>query len=165
MDEETGNDDLEIYLQDHYAGAVGALELLEHLEKAHAEDSLGAFFGELRAEVKQDHEQLRHLMTALDLEPSSVRNAGAWMAEKFGRAKIGFTAGEDNRLRLLQSLETLFLGITGKKVLWRALREARASSSILQRTDFDLLETRADDQLQRVETQRLAAARAALIGR
>ena len=161
MSEGQGRKDLESYLKDHYAGAVAALELLEHLIKEHSGDALSSFFTELRAEIKADHEQLHNLMGALDFEESSLRNAGAWMAEKFSRAKIGFSAGEDDALRLLQSLETLLLGISGKKLLWRALRVAKESSSVLQRTDFDRLEARAIEQAERIEAQRLAAAQAA----
>ncbi len=160
MPDEKGSQDLEIYLKDHYAAAVGAVELLEHLEKVHGDDPLGVFFTKLRTDVQADHEQLHNLMAALDFEESSVRNAGAWMAEKFGRAKLGFSAGEEGRLRLLQSLESLSLGITGKQLLWRALRAVDASSAVLEQTDFDHLEKRAQEQLERVEGKRLEAARA-----
>ena len=161
MPDEHRHQDLEIYLQDHYAGAVSALELLEHLIKAHEDDSLGDFFYQLRAEIKDDHQQLQNVMETLGFEESSLRNTGAWLAEKFSRAKVGFTAGEGAKLRLLQSLETLLLGITGKKLLWRALSATRDSSPILQRTDLARLEARAVEQAEKVEAQRLAAAEVA----
>ena len=161
MGDEQSKKDLEIYLRDHYAGAVSALELLEHLIKAHEDDSLGDFFCQLRVEIKADHQQLHNLMEALGFEESSLRNTGAWLAEKFSRAKVGFTAGEDAKLRLLQSLEMLLLGITGKKLLWRALSATQDSSSILRRTDLARLEARAVEQAKKVEAQRLAAAEVA----
>ncbi len=119
-----------------------------------------AFSGSCTA-IQADHEQLHNLMTTLRFEASSVRNAGAWVAEKAGRVKLGFSSGEDAHLRLLQSLESLFLGITGKQILWRALRATRDASPILEQTDFDHLERRALEQLNRVETQLIEAARAA----
>lgn len=161
MSDEECHEDLATYLKDHYAGAVGALELLEHLSKAHADDPLGAFFTSLHAAVEADHKQLHNLMEVLEIEESGMRNAGAWMAEKFGRAKLGFSAGEDSKLRLLQSLESLYIGITGKRLLWRALRAARGSSRVLGQTDFDQLEQRAIEQADRVEAERLKAAQAA----
>ena len=161
MPDEQRSKDLKIYLQDHYAGAVSALELLDHLIKTHEDDSLGGFFRQLRGEIKADHQQLQNLMEALGFEESSLRNTGAWLAEKFSRAKVGFTAGEDAKLRLLQSLEMLLLGITGKKLLWRALRATRDSSPLLQRTDLARLEARAVEQAEKVEEQRLAAAEVA----
>lgn len=161
MSEDQNGEDLGIYLKDHFAGGVGALELLEHLISEHADDPLGPFLGELRAEIQADHEQLHEIMDALGCEKSSVRNAGAWMAEKFSRAKIGFTADNGSKLRLLQSLETLLLGINGKKLLWRALAATKDSSPILQQTDLVRLEARAGDQADRVEAQRLETARTA----
>ena len=150
--------DLEVYLRDHYAGGVGALELIDHLCAAHAEDSLGSFFRDLQAEVKSDHDTLRNLIEALGGDVGSVRNAGAWMAEKFGQAKLGFSAGADGRLRLLQSLEGLYVGITGKRLLWRSLATVKMSSPCLEKTDFDLLEQRAVVQSEKIENQRLELA-------
>ena len=125
MTDAVNKDQLEVYLKDHYAGAVGALELIEHSIKTHEGTPLAAFFEKLHGDVKADHEQLHNLMTTLGFEDSGVRNAGAWMAEKLGRAKLGFSGGESSELRLLQTLESLFLGITGKQLLWRALQAMR----------------------------------------
>lgn len=158
MSDEKKNCDLETYLQDHYAGAVGALELIEHLRKAHEDEELASFFGTLQADIEADHQQLHNLMTALGFEKSSVRNAGAWMGEKFGRVKLGFADGEDRKLRLLQSLEAIYIGIMGKRLLWRALYAARESSAVLRMTDFSLLEQRAVEQAERVDNRRLAVA-------
>jgi len=161
MSDDQRRKDLEIYLQDHYAGAVSALELLDHLIEVHEDDSLGEFFEQLRAAIKADHQQLQNLIEALGFEESSLRNTGAWLAEKLSRAKIGFTIGEDARLRLLQSLETLLLGIKGKQLLWRALIAAQDASDILQRTDLAQMEARAAEQAEKAEAQRRAAAKAA----
>ncbi|MBA3961700.1 MAG: hypothetical protein H0X40_07355 [Chthoniobacterales bacterium] len=162
MSEKKISTDLEIYLRDHYAGGVGAVELIEHLAAMHAEDSLGPFFRELAGEVKSDHETLHDLMTALGGEVGSVRNAGAWVAEKFGRAKLGFSTGDDADLGLLQSLEVLYAGITGKRLLWRALAAVKTTSPILEQIDFDRLERRALEQAEKVESKRLDSARETL---
>jgi hypothetical protein len=162
---ETARKDLENYLRDHYAGGVSALELLEHLVKEHAHDSLGGFFRQLQADIAADHEQLLNLMEALQFEQSRMRNAGAWAAEKFAQAKVGFTSGEDSPLRLFQSLEVLLLGVTGKELLWRALEAAKEASPVLARTDFQQLIVRAHEQAERIETERLKAARTTLFGK
>jgi hypothetical protein len=162
MSEEPNSEEREVYLKDHYAGAIGALELIEHSIESHEGTPWAGFFTELQGEVKADHEQLHSLMTALGIDDSGVRNAGAWVAEKLGRAKLGFSGGETSDLRLLQTLESLFLGITGKQLLWRALRAARDSSPVLQKTAFDILERRAIAQLEKVEAKRILAARESL---
>ena len=149
---------LEIYLRDHYAAGIGALELIEHSLESHEGTPWAAFFAELQNEVKTDHEQLDNLMKTLGVEQSSMRNSGAWVAEKLARSKLGFSGGETSELGLLQTLESLFLGITGKQLLWHALEAVRDSSPALQKTDFKLLETRALAQLDKVEVKRLEAA-------
>ena len=121
MSDAAHGDEIEIYLKDHYAGGIGALELLEHSIETHAGTPLAAFFAELHGDIKADHDQLHNLMTALGVADSDARNAGAWLAEKFSRAKLGFSGGDGSGLRLLQTLESLTLGITGKRLLWRAL--------------------------------------------
>jgi hypothetical protein len=64
------------------------------------------------------------------------------------------------RLKLLESLEAVAVGIHGKGSLWRAL--AAASVPGLTEADYDRLAARADEQRQRIEAARLDAARAAL---
>ena len=160
MSDAAKKDQIGIYLKDHHAGGVGALELIEHSIKGHAGTPLAAFFAELHGDIKADHEQLHKLMTTLGVADSGARNAGAWMAEKFSRAKLGFSDGDVSGLRLLQTLESLILGITGKKLLWRALHAVRQSSPALQQMDFEHLEKRAIEQADRVEIKRLETARA-----
>ena len=158
MEDAPNKDQIEIYLQDHYAGGVGALELIEHSIKEHAGTPWAAFFAELHGDIKTDHEQLSNLMATLGIAESGARNATAWMAEKFSRAKLGFSGGGVSGLRLLQTLESLILGITGKKLLWRALHAVRQSSPALHQMDFEHLEKRAIEQSNRVEIKRLETA-------
>jgi hypothetical protein len=153
------NENLGTYLRDHYAGGVGALELLERLIKTQKGRTLKSFFEKLHADIQSDHEQLHRIMTALEIEESSIRDAAAWIAEKFSWPKLGSAAKD---LALLQSFEALFMGISGKRMLWRALREIQTSSAILERFDFCQLEARASQQLERVEATRMKVVRESL---
>src|SRR5439155_1141816 len=118
--------------KDHYAGAVAAIEMLEHLIKTHAGKPLERFFRKLCADIRLDRRQLRNVMTVLGFQESTVRDTGAWMAEKLARTKLGFSNGKTVGLRLVESLEILQLGITGKRLLWRAMSAAIKSSPVLQ---------------------------------
>src|SRR5215813_6914565 len=160
MDENEKRKELAVYLQDHYAGAVAAIEMLEHLITTHAGQPLERFFRKLCADIRSDRSQLRNVMTALGFQESTVRDTGAWMAEKLARTKLGFSKGKTVGLRLVESLEILQLGITGKRLLWRAMSAANKGSPVLQQSDLTALETRATKQLERVEAKRLEAARA-----
>jgi len=149
---------LHTYLNDHLAGSVAALELLDHLIKHHEGKPLGMFFRDLGTEIRADQETLRTLIRKLGAEESSVRKAGAWLAQKFGQLKIGAADVED-RFGLLQALEVLALGITGKRLLWRSLDAIASHIPELQGTDFRQLEIRAEEQVTRVEAERLRTAR------
>ena len=68
---------LATYLNDHLAGSVAAIKLLDHLIDDHKGNRLEKFFADLREDVHADQEVLQNLMRKLDLEESSVRKAGA----------------------------------------------------------------------------------------
>jgi hypothetical protein len=149
---------LTTYLNDHLAGSVAAIKLLDHLIDDHKGYRLEKFLVDLREEVHADQEMLQNLMRKLDLEESGVRKAGAWIAETIGQAKIALSS---DGVGLLQAMEGLALGVAGKKLLWRALRTVEAELLQLQGIDLSRLEQRAADQFERVEKERLHVAREA----
>ena len=153
-----GRERLHTYLNDHLAGSVAAIELLDDVIEHHSEDRFAKIFRDWRDEIRADQDTLRSLIRKLGAEESAIRKAGAWMAEKFSRIKIGDV---DDSAGLLQALEALALGITGKRLLWRSLAAIAPNFAPLQGTDFGELEKRAQDQFERVETLRLEMAREA----
>ena len=152
-------DDLTEYLNDHLAGSVAALELLDHVVETYAGKPLERFFRELRDDIRSDQEQLEELIAKLGLKESTVRKAGAWIAEKFLRPKIDLERDSKSELGLFLALEALVLGITGKRSLWRALEAASRLVPALARLDYSGLEKRAIDQCERVEARRLEIGR------
>jgi hypothetical protein len=156
--ESPASERLHIYLNDHLAGSVAAIELLDNLIKHHSEDRFGKFFTDLRDDIHTDQEKLRDLIAKLGAKESALRKAAGWLSEKFGRAKIG---DADDSAELLQALEGLALGITGKKLLWHSLAAIAPDFPALQGVDFSELEKRARDQFERVDRLRLEVAREA----
>jgi hypothetical protein len=156
--ESPASERLHTYLNDHLAGSVAAIELLDDLIEHHSEDRFGKFFTDLRDDIRPDQEKLRDLIAKLGAKESALRKAAGWVSEKFGRAKIG---DANDSAELLQALEGLALGITGKKLLWRSLAAIVLDFVALQGTDFGELEKRAHDQFERVESFRLEMAREA----
>jgi len=94
---------------------------------------------------------------------SAIRKAGAWLVEKFSRARIQIAGEKLGEMGLLQAMEVLVLGITGKQLLWRALSAALANSPLLRGVDLQQLEERAINQIERVEAKRLETAREVLL--
>jgi hypothetical protein len=154
--------ELASYLNDHLAGSVGALKLLDHWAKLHEGKPLGHFFANMEAEIRVDQEKLRQVMRCLRVEESSVRKAGAWLAEKAGRARVMIAGDEPNSLGLVLTFEGLIVGITGKKLMWRAL--AAANLAPLNGYDFYQLQCRAEQQIDRIEAERMRAILEAFAG-
>ena len=150
--------ELTIYLNDHLAGSVGALELIDHLIETYSEKPLGKFFKDLRNEIDADQSSLKDLIEKLGEKESPVRQAGAWVAEKFSRSKIRLSDSEEGKMGLLHALESLTLGITGKRGLWTALSATADHLPRLRELDYARLERRAVEQFDRVEAKRLEIA-------
>jgi hypothetical protein len=154
--------DLESYLNDHLAGSVSALELITHWAETHKGEALGNFFAELEREIKADQKTLQDVMRVLGVEESKMRKAGAWAAEKVGRARLMIAGDEPGGLGLVLTLEGLIMGVSGKTLMWGAL--AAANLQGLNRYNFEDLQRRAEQQVDRIQTERISAIRQAFAG-
>jgi hypothetical protein len=137
-----GETPLSIYLNDHLAGSAAGLELARRVADA-----------TLVQEIEEDRGTLIDVMQRLDVDTDEARQAIAWVGEKALRVKPGGR---------LHDLEALSLGVEGKRVLWEALRHARADDPRLDGVDLAALSARAQSQRDRLEEQRLAEAASAL---
>jgi hypothetical protein len=149
--------DLDSYLNDHLAGSISALELIAHWVEVHKGELLGRFFVETEREIKADQDTLRDVMRTLGVEESKVRQAGAWAAEKVGRARLMIAGDEQGSLGLMLTLEGLIMGVTGKKLMWRTLAAAKLPR--LKSYNFEQLQGRAEQQVERIEAERISAVR------
>ena len=152
-----GYEHLATYLNDHLAGSVVAIELLEHLENYHPDESIKRFAAQLHADVEADRDQLKKLMEYLLITESSPRKAAAWFSEKFTELKLRFDDKVGGALHLFEVLEALSLGIEGKRSLWMGLQATKVNV-----LNYDLLIQRATEQRNRVEELRLKTATLAL---
>jgi len=152
---------LATYLNDHLAGSVAAIELLEHLEAAYADVEIARFFAELQGNIAAERRELHGLMDRLQIAESRPRKVSAWLTEKFTELKLRLDDSARGPLRLLESLEVLGLGIHGKFALWLALYAAADVSPELQdHLDYERMAQRAEEQ-RCVEVVRPEAAKAA----
>jgi hypothetical protein len=149
---------LHAYLEDHSAGAVGAVGLLEDARKRWKGHEAGGFFAGLLREVEEDRAALEDVLARLGGSPSRLKNAGAAASQKVLALR---QRAADDALALLETLEALLLGVRGKRALWTALEDL--TDARLAGVDFGALGQRAEDQLGRIERERRAAARAAFL--
>jgi hypothetical protein len=153
---------LTTYLNDHLAGSVLALELLDHLMQqspAIGRSELAA----LRAEIEEDQQLLRRILNDVGGDESPIRKAAAWITEKLGQVKLKLDDRVTGELRAFEALEALALGIQGKLLLWRALETVAGSIPSLGGVDFQQLQRQAENQFNRAEALRRQAARVALL--
>jgi hypothetical protein len=154
-------DALKTYLNDHLPGSVMAIELAERTMRENEGGPVAARLSPLVEQIREDQTVLKGVIERLGTGESSLKKAGAWLAEKAGRVKLGGT-DEPGELSRLEVLEMLTTGVHGKRALWRALRVVAARYEELRGLDLDLLERRAVEQHDELEAMRLEAAKAAL---
>ena len=138
-----------------------AIELAERTIRENEGGPVAARLSPLVQQIREDQTVLKGVIERLGTGESSLKKAGAWLAEKAGRVKLGGT-DEPGDLSRLEVLEMLTTGVHGKRALWRALRVVAARYEELRGLDLDLLERRAVEQHDELEAMRLEAAKAAL---
>jgi hypothetical protein len=106
---------LTIYLNDHLAGSVGALESVDHLIGTYKGKPLEQFFKDLRNEIDPDQDTLQDLIEKLGKQVSVVRKAGAWVAERLSRAKIRLSDSEEGQMGLLTPSKASFSDATANE--------------------------------------------------
>ncbi len=149
---------LEIYLNDHLAGATGGVELARRLRASNRDDAVfGATLSRVCAEIEADRAVLEQVIEGLGYTRSKVKPAAAWVAEKLGRLKLNGQLRGYSPLSRLIELEGLLIGITGKIGLWQTLTELGAGANL--NADLEQLTARAAAQRAAIDDlHRIAAA-------
>jgi hypothetical protein len=158
---------LEVYLNDHLAGATGACELARNAVEKYGGTSHHAFLRQFLTEVEEDRATLEKMIQTVGGTPNPIKQAGAWIMEKVSRVKLSPGGTGSEELSVLLTLETLSIGVEGKICLWNALKAAAGGGegdgiTELAGIDFDALTAGAQRQREGLEKERLTAARAAL---
>jgi hypothetical protein len=144
-----GMDDvLELYLRDHLAGATAGLALAQRLAGNNAGTEYGEPLRRIAAEVAEDRAVLEAVMREVGAQPSRSRNLGGWIMERLARLKTNQRLWGYSPLSRIQELESLIIGVNGKRELWRSLERVSHSRDGLARFEFAALADRAEQQLE-----------------
>ncbi|WP_308312067.1 transaldolase [Streptomyces albipurpureus] len=157
-DDSESTDLLAIYLNDHYAGATGGLELFRRAAKTRTDAEGGAALAELAEQVDEDRDALARIMTDLHVPTSQSKAAMGWLAEKAGRLKPNGHLFTRSPLSDLVEAESMLLGVQGKAACWRTLRVLADSDERLSADRLDTLVERAEQQSATLEKLRSSAA-------
>jgi hypothetical protein len=144
---------LPIYLNDHLAGAVAAVQLARRAAGQNEGTEYGEALAGLAAEIDQDRRTLQDLLKRLGIRGDPVKLLSSVVAERLGRLKLNGELFRYSPLSRLEEIEILMLGVEGKLALWRALR-----ANLDVEVDFDDLIRRGSAQRRRLEQLRLKAA-------
>jgi hypothetical protein len=151
---------LDIYLNDHLAGATAGVELARRIAKAQKDKKSGDAFERLAEEIAEDREALLRIMRALDVPVQRYKTYAGWVAEKVGRLKPNGRLTSRSPLSDLLELEMMRLGIEGKTSGWRSLRSVADHEDRLSAEELDDLIARAERQAETVEELRTRTAEA-----
>ena len=155
---------LDIYLNDHLAGATLGVELARRACAGNRGTALGEFLEWLHGEIVEDRSSLVTLIDRLGVDRSPIKPVAAWLLEKAGRLKLNGEVLRYSPLSRLIELEGLEIGVTGKRSMWQVLATALPEDPRLSDIDLSNLIARADRQLEGIADHRLGAAREALGG-
>jgi hypothetical protein len=156
-------DALGTYLNGHLAGANAGVQMARRLCRLAGDGPGGAVLAGLPADVAQDRDYLRELVTQLGARRHPVKRTAGWVGGKLHRLATGLPVTRDEQLSLLLEAEALRLGVDGKLALWEALLAVAPDHPELVEHDLVRLAARARDQHERIETVRLAAVRRAFL--
>jgi hypothetical protein len=154
---------LSTYLNDHLAGAVAGVSIIEAVIEHIADQQDAETLDQVKREIEEDKVELERLISSLDIDESTFRKTTGWISEKMAEIKLRFDDPAAGGLFVFEALEALSLGIEGKRSLWTLLSAASETNSKLRSVDYKQLIKRAEDQRERVEALRIKTGVKALV--
>jgi hypothetical protein len=155
--------DLLRYLNDHLAGAAGAIDLIQSLAKTSEDPEDQRFFADLETKVENDRAILDEMIAVLGENGSAFLQAAGSLTAKASRLKLRWEGLEPGELGRFEAMEMLALGIKGKRLLWLMAAELVPWIPEWSGIDFSAHELEAAFQQDAVEARRLRAGTEALI--
>ncbi|MQA98144.1 MAG: hypothetical protein GEV11_27350 [Streptosporangiales bacterium] len=144
---------MDIYLNDHLAGATAGLELARRVARARHEAELDRLVEEIAA----DRDALLEIMRVLRVPKRPVKQYAAMLGERIARLKPNGRLLHRSPVSDVVELEAMRLAIDGKAAGWRALRRLAEQDDRLDAERLDALMARAREQAEFVEGLRLDA--------
>lgn len=137
-------------------------DLAKQIRDRHEGTPLGDAMASISQQIEEDREVLVDLMERLNVSRNPLKQAAGWVAEKASRVKFSGAGSGEPEHGAFMALESLALGVAGKKRMWKALKTVQSQYRPLAAIDLDALIARADAQEEVLERERMAAAQIAL---
>jgi hypothetical protein len=133
-----------VYLNDHLAGSSTALWTTARLAATHRDDAIGQFLSTFRHQLVDERNAIRSLLERLPAQESVVKRTigvvGAALI--WTRAALPLPGTPS----MLEDLESLAIGVWGKRLLWGTLARVAAADDRFADIDVERLARLAEDQ-------------------
>ncbi|MFZ0091310.1 MAG: hypothetical protein WAL63_17505 [Solirubrobacteraceae bacterium] len=149
---------IDVYLNDHLAGATMGSDLADQIRTRHEGSPLGDVMSSIAPQIDEDRRALEDLLERMGTTRNQAKQAVTWCTEKVTRIRFSAIAARDRDQAALLALETLSLGVLGKAKLWEALIAVADEYPPLAAAGLDQLLARAQAQHAALEQARRDAA-------
>ena len=146
---------LATYLRDHLAGADTAIQMVQGLSDAYRGGPEGALFASLYEQFRDDRGVVEGILAELGYTSLSVKRVAS---RATGSALRTVSGGPPGGLSLFRTLESLAIGVQGKRCLWRAAQALGSLPHPPGRRSFVELEADAVRQWETIEGHRRSLA-------
>lgn len=145
------HDLLELYLNDHLAGATAGRARANHMVKAYRDLPIHADLRLLAAELEEEHTILGRLIEQLGLTRKWYRQLPVEVGERLGRLKLNGRVFRRSPMTPLLEVELLRGAVNAKMGLWELLH-AESVTLGLDDAEWATLADRARDQDDRLRS-------------
>ncbi|MEY2442760.1 MAG: hypothetical protein QOJ46_2186 [bacterium] len=153
---------LAIYMNDQLALGVLWREIARRSARANHGSETGDALGRVANAIAEDVATFEQIMQGLGIPKTPAKPVLAMAGERIGRLKLNGRLRGYSPLSRFEELDFLVMGIDGKVVLWRNLRDHAGLGARLPEIDFDELIERARRQRAELEPFHAQAGREAL---
>lgn len=150
---------LSVYLQDHLAMAQAGVAFAHRIARENRGTPFGAELAVIAQEIEEEEQVVRVLLDRMRVDPSYLKNTGAWFAEKLGRLKLNGEFFEYSPLSRLHELEAMMAIVEVRLALWKTISEAQEHFPVLHGLNAETFAARAQAHLNRFEELHQRAAR------
>lgn len=125
---------LELYLNDHLAGASGGRNRAHHMVEAHADLPVAGELADLARQLDGEWERVDRLIKELGLDTLRYRQVAAAVGERLGRLKLNRRLTQRSPMTPVLETELLRGAVNAKRGLWQVMQE------LAPRLDMDATE-------------------------
>ena len=141
------------YLREHLSGSDAAIDVVERLRLTHAGTQEGRSFASLFDEFREERDVIRLLLEQVGVSPRFLRRVAG---QANGAALMLANGGDRGERSLFRTLESLAIGVQGKRCMWRALESLLGDQPIPSARSLGGLEAMAIRQWDAIEERRRA---------